>query len=63
MRCMKHTYEYPRAALTVDCVVFGFDEADLPKILEISKKAKTKITIFARAVEGSFVSKCKEWHF
>lgn len=22
---MKHTYEYPRAALTVDCVVFGFD--------------------------------------
>ena len=24
---MKHTYEYPRAALTVDCVVFGFDSA------------------------------------
>ncbi|HSI64338.1 MAG TPA: NUDIX domain-containing protein [Candidatus Saccharimonadia bacterium] len=22
---MKYTYEYPRAALTVDCVVFGFD--------------------------------------
>jgi 8-oxo-dGTP diphosphatase len=24
---MPHTYEYPRAALTVDCVVFGFDSA------------------------------------
>ena len=22
---MTYTYEYPRAALTVDCVVFGFD--------------------------------------
>lgn len=23
---MPHTYQYPRAALTVDCVVFGFDD-------------------------------------
>lgn len=23
---MNHTYQYPRAALTVDCVVFGFDD-------------------------------------
>jgi 8-oxo-dGTP diphosphatase len=28
-----HTYEYPRAALTVDCVVFGFDEAELKVLL------------------------------
>ena len=30
---MKHTYEYPRAALTVDAVVFGFDEGDLKLLL------------------------------
>jgi 8-oxo-dGTP diphosphatase len=35
---MPHTYEYPRAALTVDCIVFGFDgeERDL-KILLIRR--------------------------
>jgi len=30
---MAHTYEYPRAALTVDCSVFGFDEGDLKVLL------------------------------
>src|SRR6266566_7323251 len=30
---MAHTYKYPRAALTVDCVVFGFDEAELKVLL------------------------------
>src|SRR5215469_1565919 len=30
---MPYTYEYPRAALTVDCVVFGFDEGDLKVLL------------------------------
>ncbi len=30
---MKHRYEYPRAALTVDCVVFGFDETALKVLL------------------------------
>src|SRR5215472_6791248 len=30
---MAFTYQYPRAALTVDCVVFGFDEADLKVLL------------------------------
>jgi 8-oxo-dGTP diphosphatase len=34
---MPHTYEYPRAALTVDCVVFGLDETDL-KVLLIQRK-------------------------
>jgi 8-oxo-dGTP diphosphatase len=30
---MPNTYQYPRAALTVDCVVFGFDEAELKVLL------------------------------
>src|SRR5690242_19025156 len=28
-----HSYPYPRAALTVDCVVFGFDEGELKVLL------------------------------
>ena len=30
---MPYTYEYPRGALTVDCVVFGLDEGDLKVLL------------------------------
>jgi 8-oxo-dGTP diphosphatase len=30
---MSHTYDYPRAALTVDCVVFGMDGEDLKVLL------------------------------
>jgi 8-oxo-dGTP diphosphatase len=30
---MKATYEYPRAALTVDCVIFGFDGGQLKVLL------------------------------
>jgi 8-oxo-dGTP diphosphatase len=30
---MSHTYEYPRAALTVDCVVFGLDDEDVKVLL------------------------------
>jgi len=30
---MSYTYEYPRAALTVDCVVFGLDEQELKVML------------------------------
>jgi 8-oxo-dGTP diphosphatase len=30
---MPHTYQYPRPALTVDCVVFGFDEGELKVLL------------------------------
>lgn len=30
---MPHTYEYPRPAVTVDCVVFGLDEEDLKALL------------------------------
>ena len=30
---MAYAYEYPRPALTVDCVVFGLDETDLKVLL------------------------------
>jgi 8-oxo-dGTP diphosphatase len=30
---MAHAYHYPRPALTVDCVVFGFDEGELKVML------------------------------
>src|SRR5438105_2942720 len=30
---MQYCYQYPRAALTVDCVVFGFDEGKLKVLL------------------------------
>ena len=30
---MAYTYQYPRAALTVDCVVFGFDDEELKVLL------------------------------
>jgi 8-oxo-dGTP diphosphatase len=33
---MAYTYQYPRAALTVDCVVFGFDQGEM-KILLIER--------------------------
>src|SRR3989454_5726311 len=33
---MSTSYQYPRAALTVDCVVFGFDEGEL-KVLLIAR--------------------------
>jgi 8-oxo-dGTP diphosphatase len=33
---MAHTYQYPRAALTVDCVVFGLD-ADALKVMLIQR--------------------------
>jgi thiamine-monophosphate kinase len=44
-------------------LLFGFDDADLPQIMEISKVTKTKVTVFAKAAKGSFVCDCKDWHF
>lgn len=34
---MPYTYEYPRPALTVDCVIFGLDESSKLKILLIQR--------------------------
>lgn len=36
---MPYSYRYPRPALAVDCVVFGFDEGDL-KVLLVQRKFK-----------------------
>jgi 8-oxo-dGTP diphosphatase len=50
---MPFTYEYPRPAVTVDCVVFGLDEGDL-KVLLIQRRDKP----FAGrwALPGGFVN-------
>jgi len=34
---MPYTYEYPRPALTVDCVIFGLDESQDLKVLLIQR--------------------------
>jgi 8-oxo-dGTP diphosphatase len=34
---MPYTYEYPRPALTVDCVIFGLDESSKLKVLLIQR--------------------------
>ncbi len=35
---MSYCYEYPRPALTVDCVVFGLDEQDILKVMLIKRR-------------------------
>jgi 8-oxo-dGTP diphosphatase len=30
---MPYTYEYPRPSLTVDCILFGFDDGELKVLL------------------------------
>jgi 8-oxo-dGTP diphosphatase len=35
---MSYCYDYPRPAVTVDCVVFGIDEADRLKVLLIQRQ-------------------------
>lgn len=49
---MSYTYEYPRPALTVDCVVFGLDEHDL-KVLLIQRQSEP--FAHAWAFPGGFV--------
>ena len=34
---MSYTYEYPRPALTVDCIIFGLDESSKLKVLLIKR--------------------------
>jgi len=49
---MSHTYEYPRPALTVDCVIFGLDDEDL-KVLLIKRGNAPYIGKWA--IPGGFV--------
>ena len=49
---MPYTYEYPRPALTVDCVVFGLDDNDL-KVLFIQRQLEPFIHCWA--LPGGFV--------
>ncbi len=49
---MPYTYQYPRAALTVDCVVFGYDEEDL-KVLLIQRDLEPFVGRWA--LPGGFV--------
>ena len=49
---MPHTYDYPRPALTVDCVVFGLDDEDL-KVLLIERRAEPFAGCWA--LPGGFV--------
>ncbi len=49
---MSHTYEYPRPAVSVDCVVFGLDEDQL-KILLIQRGAEPFLGMWA--LPGGFV--------
>jgi 8-oxo-dGTP diphosphatase len=35
---MPYTYEYPRPAVTVDCVIFGLDESSVLKVLLIERQ-------------------------
>ena len=49
---MAHSYQYPRAALTVDCVVFGVDEQEL-KLLLIQRGHEPFLG--AWALPGGFV--------
>jgi 8-oxo-dGTP diphosphatase len=49
---MPYTYDYPRPALTVDCVVFGLDEEDL-KLLLIQRDREPFAGMWA--LPGGFV--------
>jgi len=44
-------------------ILFTFNKKYLPKILNIAKLTRTKVTIFAQTQRGSFKSKCRENHF
>lgn len=50
---MPYTYEYPRPAVTVDCIIFGLDESSTLKVLLIQRAREP----FAKhwALPGGFV--------
>ncbi len=44
-------------------LLFSFKPKDRVKILQLAKKSRTKITIFAKAIRGKFRNNCKPHHF
>ncbi|MDQ1339100.1 MAG: thiamine-monophosphate kinase [Campylobacterota bacterium] len=44
-------------------MIVAFRPKDKKKILNIAKKTKTALTIFAKAKKGGFKSRCKQHHF
>lgn len=44
-------------------MLFGFSKKNRKKILKVAKSTDTKVTIFAKATKGKFISMCKEHHF
>ena len=44
-------------------ILFTFDTKNLDRIIDIAKKHKTKLTIFAKVIAGSYKSECTENHF
>ncbi|WP_456480453.1 thiamine-phosphate kinase [Nautilia sp.] len=44
-------------------ILFTFNKKHLPKILNIAKLTRTKVTVFAVTKRGGFRSMCKENHF
>lgn len=56
---MSYTYEYPRPALTVDCIIFGLDKKDL-KVLLIKRGLEPFIGKWA--LPGGFVDMEEDLH-
>mgnify|MGYP001791448487 FL=1 len=50
---MVHTYNYPRPAVTVDCVVFGLDQTDYLQVLLIQRRLPPFVGQWA--LPGGFV--------
>ena len=51
---MPYTYDYPRPSVTVDCVIFGFDDSQQLKVLLIQRKLEPFRSEWA--LPGGFVN-------
>ncbi len=50
---MPHTYEYPRPAVTVDCIIFGLDQSSTLKVLLVQRARPPYVGYWA--LPGGFV--------
>ena len=55
---MPYTYDYPRPSVTVDCVIFGFDESQQLKVLLIQRARAPHKDKWA--LPGGFVEKTED---